>query len=302
MIFEITRKKLFLFGSFVVVMLAIPLTVYLSQRQQETRSSAAVVPENAVIVKISGVDVLKKDIREVAEEQYEPSAVDNQALKDSLEVVIERQILDIESDRLGVEASAAEVQELMTQDELSENEARYEVLKGKVSIAAIRSRKVISLGFWTPASADQASLSKAEKDLAKNLSNQGGAVLSEIETKLRANQNLVAVADAIVLKYPVFKDYLAINGHRVNGLTTEEKQAFAREDIVEFGDSNMDNSILNGVFAMPVGQVKKFQNTKTNSGGSVFKVIEKGNDSGKVTYAAWLKERTDALVIRVTPL
>ena len=279
MILEITRKRLFLIGSFIVVLIAIPLTVYVTQKQQEIRSQAATVPESTVIVTIDGQDFTKADIREVANEQYESSAVDDQALKDALDVLIERTILDIEAERLGVEA-----------------DSDYEVLQEKITLAATKSRKVLSLGFWSPKSSDQGNLDASEKEIARTITSQGRAALSEIETRLSNGEDVVEIADAILVKYPALEDYLAINGYRLIDLSEDEKQAFASPDIVEFGDSNMDGTVLNGVFALGVGEIKKFQATETNDGGWVFKLLEKGKDTGPSTYSAWLTERRNALV------
>ena len=279
MILEITRKRLFLIGSFIVVLIAIPLTVYVTQKQQETRSQASAVPENTVIVTINGQDFTKADIREVANEQYEPGAVDDQALKDALDVLIERTILDIEAGRLGVEA-----------------DSDYEVLRENIIIAVTKSRKVLSLGFWSPKSSDQGNLDEPEKQLAGTLTTQGRTALSEIESRLNAGEDILAITNSIRTKYPSLADYIALNGYRLTDLSEAEKELLAEPDIIEFGDSNMDQSVVAGLFSMGVGEVKKFQATETNDGGSVFKVLEKGNDSGPATYDAWLSERKNALV------
>lgn len=279
MILEITRKRLFIFGSFIVVLIAIPLTIYLSQRQQETRSQASAVPENTIIVTIDGKNYTKADIRKVANEQYEGTAVDDQALKDALDVLIERKILDIEAERLGVDRNSD-----------------FEIFRDNMIIAATKSRKVLSLGLWSPTSSDQTNLDASEKQLARILTTQGRQALSEIESRLNAGGDILTIVNSIITKYPALKDYIALNGSRLTDLSEEEKRSTARPYVVEFGDSNMDPTVLNGLFALSRGQVRKFQATETNDAGSVFKVIEKGNDSGPSTYSKWLSERKSALV------
>ncbi len=276
---EFTLKRIAVFVLLVVAIIGIPLTVYLAQRQQEIRSQAAAVPENTVIVTINGQDFTKADIRNVANEQYESSAVDDQALKDALDVLIERTILGIEAQRLGVEA-----------------DSDYEVLQEKITLAATKSRKVLSLGFWSPKPSDQGNLDASEKEIAGTLTSQGRAALSEIETRLKAEEDILAITNSIRTKYPSLADYIALNGYRLTDLSEAEKVLTAEPYSVEFGDSNMDTTVLNGLFALNKGQVKKFQATETNDGGSVFKVIEKGNDSGPTTYSQWLSERRSALV------
>lgn len=302
MIIELSRKKLLLVGSFIVVLIAIPLTVYLAQRQQETQSSAADVAENKVIVSVAGKDYTKTDIRNVANEQYAQSAVDDQALKDAAEILIERKILDAEAARLGINVDSAQVSNRAAEEGESLEEAKYELLKSEIILTVVKSRKTLSIGFWSPTASDQENLDASEKELASQLTSEGRAALSEIETKLKNEEGIIEVADSIVEKYPVLKGYLAVNGYRYEDLSEEEKQSFGKAEIIEYGDANMDQSVIDGIFSMELNEVKKFEATKTNAGGSVYKILEKGNDSGPASYDVWLSSKRSALVIQKASL
>lgn len=260
------------------------------------------MPEDKVIVSVEGKDYTKADIRNIANEQYQAGAVDDQALKDAKEVLIERKILDAESKRLGIDIDLGDVSERAAEEGISQEEAKYELLKSEITLAVVKSRKTLSLGFWSPVPADWENLDDSEKKLAKSLTSQGREALSEIETRLKAGEEIIDVADSIIEKYPVLKGYLAINGYRYEDLSSEEKQAFAQAEIIQYGDSNMDQSVIEGIFSMDVGEVRKFQETETNDGGSVFMLLEKGNDSGSTTYDTWLSEKRNSLVIQKASL
>lgn len=298
MVIEITKKKLFIFLSLLVVIIAIPLTVYLSQKQQETRSGAApVVAEDAVIITINGEDITKGEIRAVAEEQYDPTAVDQQALKDALEVLEERKVLDIEAQIKGITPDSSEVQARMNKEGLSQTQAKYDVLRDSVTLLEVKSRQVLSIGIWSPAEADQVNLDAVDKETAKNQTRDGLAALPAIQTKITNGQDLLVIADSVISQYPSFADAIAVNGSKLTDLTAEEKNAVKNPMIVEFGDLSMDQTTLDTLFAMDVDSVKTISNTETNSAGIVFKVLQKGNDNGLPTYDQWLTEKKSSLVI-----
>lgn len=298
MIFEITRKKLFFFGTFIVIMLAIPLTVFLSQRQQNPNSNAsAVVPDSTVIVTINGENITKGDIREVAAEQYDMSAIDIPVLQDALDVVEERKILDLEASAKSISVDSSEVQTRMDEEGLSQTQAYYEVLRNQVTLIEVKSRLVLSVGFWSPAVADRTNLSAEDKQTAKNVARDAGLAFPGINSKMTSGQDVMTIAEDVAAQYSTLADFVAVNGYKISGLPADEKKADSEPQIVESGDANMDSTVLSTVFAMPVNSVKTISNTPANSAGSVFKVLQKGNDSGTKTYDTWLASRKTAIVI-----
>lgn len=296
MILEITRKKLFLIGSFIVVMLAIPLTVYLSQRQQDTQSRASEVPDTTVVAIFNnGEQITKGQVRQVAEEQNDPSVVDAQALKDGLQTLIERKILDLTADDLGIEPDPDQISNLVA-DGFSEEDARYEVLRDQIIIAKVKSREALSVEFWNPPANALEFLTAVEKENARQELADGIPALVSAETKMNAGTEVIDVGGSLLTTYPSLKPVLAVNGYILSSLNGTEKEFAAFPQTYQFGDSSLDQATLNALFAMNINEIKKITNTQSNRGGTVFKLVSKGNDSGAVTYDDWLEEQTSDLV------
>lgn len=296
MILEITRKKLFLIGSFVVVLIAIPLTVYITQKQQETRSQASEVLESRVVAIINGEQITKAEVRKVAEEQNAPSAVDAQALKDGLSTLEERKILEIAAEELGIGPSQELVIERAAQDGVSEIQARYEVLREIVILAKVKSRQALSIEFWNPPQSSRDSLTAEEKENADNELSDGIPALAEAETGIRSGENIMDIGQSLITRYPSLAPVLGVNGYILSELEETEKEKASMPQIYEFGDSSLDRITLSALFAMEVGEVKSVTNTSSNRGGTVFKLVSKGNEGGELSYEDWLDKQKRALV------
>ena len=85
MIIQITRKKAIAFILLLFIILAIPITVYLSNRQQNTQSNASLeTPDSTIVATVAGENITKADVRVVAEENIDPSGIDKAALQGAL--------------------------------------------------------------------------------------------------------------------------------------------------------------------------------------------------------------------------
>ena len=240
-------------------MLAIPLTVYITQKQQEVRSRAAEVPDTTVVAVFNGEQITKGQVRDVAEEQNDPSSVDGQALKDALVVLAERKILDLTAEDLGIDVYSDRVNILVENEGFSEEEARYEVLRDQIILAKVKSREALSVEFWNPPQSSLDSLTAEEKENARKELSDGIPALASAETRMKAGEN--------------------------------EKETTALPQIYEFGDSSLDQTILNALFSMEIGEVKSITNTSSNRGGTVFRLVSKGTDSGELSYEDWLDKQ-----------
>ena len=299
---NITRAKILILGGVLAEVIAIPLTVYLVQQQKDTRSRADVTAEETVIVTINGQDITRADIRKVAEEDNDPSVVDTQALADALEIIKERKILDATAKAKGITVNPVDVNNQVSQEGITQAQASYEVLRDKVILSEVKSRKVNSVSFWSPPNTGITSLTQEEVQTAQSELAAGIPALSEIETKLNAGEKPLDIGQFILNKYPVLSPVLAVNGYILSKTQEVDKQLISSPQIEEFGDSNLDPEALNKLFDMQVGDVSTLSNLETNKGGIVFQLIEKGNDSGVPSYASWLSSQEAILVIVKNPL
>lgn len=293
MILEITRKRLFLFGSFIVVMLAIPITVYLSQQRQDQRSQASEVPDSTVVAVINGEQITKGDVRNVAEEQYKPEDVSAQALKTALMTIAERAILEYAASEYDIEIDQEWVDEL-TADGYSENEAYYQVLKNQVILKAVKSRSAYTIQFWNTPESGLNSLSQEEKSLSAKQLQDGIPALSEAETAL-SEKDVLEIGDNLLRKYPSLESVLAVNGYILYDLTESERIIAKRPQVYQLGDLGLDNESKSVLLGIEENGVGKVTGTETNRGGIVFKVISK-NDTGAETYDVWYEAKKAELV------
>lgn len=284
-----------------VALIGIPLTVYLGQRQQETRSRAAVTPEDGVVVVIDGIEYTKAQVRKIAEEYNDPSVVDTQSLNVALQILEERKILDKAQKDLGIQVDSSKLNTLV-QAGFSQEDARYEVLKDQVILKVVRSRRAISIRFWNPPSSSLSSLTAEERTAAANELRDGTAALGEAETRLRAGEDIFEIADSLLVKYPSLVPVLGVNGYILSGMDELEKLEAKLPPTYEIGDSNLDKETLDTLFAMQVNEVSSVINTEANRGGTVFKLLTIGNNNGLGSYEIWLSGQIASLVKIVNPL
>lgn len=291
---EFTLKKVAVFLLLGVALFAIPITVYLAQREQDTRSNANIVPEDSVVAVINGKQITKAQVRVVAEESNEPGDVSSDELKNALLVIEEREILDNAVNTLGIQLDQAWVDELVAEG-YSQNEAKYQVLKNQVKLKAVKSRSALTVQFWNTPEAGLANLTEAERDASAKQLSDGKAALNEAETGLVRGDDPLAIGDGLISKYESLKPVLAVNGVILNGLSSSERDAASHPQVYEFGDSGLDQETQAELFKLAINDVGVVTDTTTNRGGIVFKVIT-ANDTGADTYEQWYTKQKSSLV------
>lgn len=291
---QFTLKKVAVFLLLGVALFAIPITVYLAQRQQNTQSNASVVGEDTVVAVINGKQITKAQVRAVAEESNKPPDVTAALLKDALLVVEQREILDNAMNTLDIELDSAWVDELVSEG-YSQNDAKYQVLKNQVTLKAVKSRSALTIQFWNTPESGIAGLTEAEKEASEKQLSDGIPALSEAQTGLVRGDDVLGIGDALISKYESLKSILAVNGTIVDGLNSAEIDSVSHSQIFQFGDSGLDNETRDALFGMAVNEVEVVTDTPTNRGGIVFKVITV-SDTGAATYDEWYAQQKASLV------
>lgn len=284
MILEINRKKLFLFGSFIVVMLAIPITVYLTGQRQDQRSQASEVPDTTVVAVIDGAQITKGDVRLVAEESYEAVDVNDQVLEDALLIIEERKILDKAMSDYEIQIDQEWVDELIA-DGYSEDEAYYLVLKNQVTLKAVNSVSAYTIQFWNTPESGLASLTEEERTLAVTQLRDGQAALNRAQALMARSDDMIEIGDTVLSEYPSLKPVLAVNGYILDGLAESERILAKRPQVFEKGNSGLDPTTYEVVFNLGDG-LSRSVNTETNRGGIIFKPVTI-NETGADTYDQW---------------
>jgi hypothetical protein len=300
---EFSRKKLLAVGALLLVLVGVPVTVYMALHRQSSNShaSTSTTTEDTVVVTINGEQVTKAQVRAVAQETYEPSAVDTQALNDALDTIEERKILDNAATTYSLTPDTARVQKY-TQQDFSDTEAHYAALREQVILKAVNSREASSVGFWNPPTAGVSSLSVTEKDTAATQLASGIPALTTAEDMMKAGKTPAQIADAILKNKPELGPVFATNGYIYSTLTSDGKVMASYPQIYEFGDPGVDSQTRDALFAQDQGAVVKVTDTEGNKGGNVFKIEVKGNVTGAATYDDWLTSQKASLVKPITPL
>lgn len=299
---ELSLKKVGVLILVIVALIAIPLTVYLAQRQQESRSKAVVVSEDAVVAVINGQQITKADVRKVAEEQYAPSAVDAQALKDALSVLSERKILDAASKNQQISSDPRQIQERMEREGLTEIQAYYEVLKEKVTLIEVKNWQVFVIGFWVPPNDQRTDLTPEETTSIQKELSDGLLALVEAQNLLSSNQEAVDIARSLISKYPSLKKVLGVNGY----LLAQAEEGgdlvnLTNPKIYTFQSSSTGQPLFDAIYSMKTpGEVKKVL-SENDSGGNVIKLIGR-NSAPFNTYEDWLINKRETIVQIVNPL
>lgn len=283
-----------MFGSFIVVMLAIPITVYLSQQRQDQRSQASEVPDTTAVAIFDGEEITKGQVRDVAEEQNAPSSVDAEALKVALSNLIEMKILDQAAEELGIEVDSDWVNEL-TQQGISENDAYYEVLRNQVTLKTVKSVSAFTVQFWNTPVGGLNNLTAAEKTLTAKQLTDGNAGLNRAQALLGRGDDILEVGDTVLTEFPSLKPVFAINGYIFDSLPESERMIAKRPQVYQQGDSGLDNQSQEVIFNLDEGSLANVKNSESNRGGIVFKAVSV-NKEGTETYDEWLEGKITELV------
>lgn len=303
MVIELSRRKLFVLLSILVVLIAIPLTVYLSQRQQESQSHASQASDSEVIATINGENITRGQIRNVAREQYDDSAINQQALSEALSTLEERKILDIEATNKSITADSARIQSLVDSEGLTRDQAKYEVLKEKVTLQDVKNWQVYVIGFWVPPSDQRAALTKEEASSVAAQLSQGVSALSEAEKDFSTQDDAVSIARNLISKYPALRLTLGVNGYILaQAGQASDLSDLTRPRVYTHDLSGVGQPFYDTLYSMSQpGGVKKVLSDK-DSGGNVIKLIQANTDASFNTYEDWLASKEKSLVTSVTAL
>lgn len=294
---EFSRKKALIVGVILLLFVAIPATVYVALQQQESRSNASDSPDTTVVAIINGEQITKGDVRKVAEENNDPTTVDDAALEAALDTLEERKILDNAKNSLGITVDQGRIDRYEAEG-FSQEQAYYEALRQQVILKEVNSREALSIGFWNPpVSAGSSDLTAEEESLATEQLQSGLPALNIAQTDLENGEEVDAIADSILEDNTDLRSVLAVNGFVYYPLDSEDKILAAFPQIYEYGDSPLDDETRNILFGISaIGGVAKAADTEANRGGNVFKLVNKGNPNGAATYQAWYDEQKSELV------
>lgn len=284
-------------------MLAIPITVYVAQRQQNTQSNASVVSDSTVVAMVNGQQITKFNVKKVAQEQYEIGAVDSQALNDSLKAIIERRLLDAEASSQGITINPSDIQVRMDDEGLSNTQAKYDLLREKVAQAVAKNWQVYVIGFWVPPSDQQANMTADEKTTAAKQLTDGLKALDEAENLMSGDKSALEIAQSLIKKYPSLEPVLGVNGYLVaQAEKANELSLLENPRIYYYQSASVGQSLFDTIYSLnATGEIKKALSEK-DSGGNVVKLINSNTNATFNTYEEWLANKKQSSVQILSPL
>ena len=301
-----SHKKLIALALLLVLAVALPLTVFVS-RQPQTIEQEAEEPQltpETVMFEIEDESFSLQNIIDVAKEQYnEADAKTPEVQRIAKDILIEREILDRTAEELSLSVTDEERTALMEISGLSQNEAYYELLRGKVILEKVRWMKAISIGYWVPPPGlIQEDTVEQRQQVSAQIS-AGESAINQVQNSLGSVQNPLTLAKNIATNNPELEEIIAVNGYKLSSITAEEEDLISEPELYEYNDSNFDDDTRNTLFAQNVtkNQVITVGKNDSNGGETVYKIIEISN-SGVGSYEEWLKGQKEALVDKEIPL
>lgn len=268
-------KKLILIIVILFTILLIPILIFIY-----SKSVPVVSPKNPT--KLNSQVITDDELRKVAEETYTSNSIDNEVLSGALDKVIERKILDKLSAENNVSVSDSEIKDQLKIDSSSEQDAKYNVLKNKITKLLVKNWEIYSIRFWIPADIPEEIngkvVYKAPNDLtASELKIRSRQILdapialAEGE-KLLATTPAVSVAQYLAKKYSSLAPIIAVNNNFILDYAPGPSS-------IEYTTPEIftENELTNDLYANTIrsmttdGEIKKVQ-TEHNGGGAVFKL------------------------------
>lgn len=276
----INRKVLLLVGAVVLALVVIGVLAFilLSSQNQPQGSGQAPPPEpeNVLLATVGERQIYRKDVVDVALEQYTQSGINSQIMKLALDIAVERAILDAE----------AEEKQIVVTDAPNKIEY-YERLKGTIIAREIGSVDANVISYWVPAFGDIYP-QKPEYQQMRDLTQEvlGGAV-----EELRAGRSTYEIGSEIVQKYPVFKDQLAVNSYILSKVS--DTSLMTKPITYQYIVNDSNKLFLDTLFAMNPDQIRLLV-WPDGEGAAVIQVVNK-NTGDKVSYDQWLESRKEGV-------
>lgn len=257
---------------------------------------------DVLLATVGDQKIYKSDVIKAAEEQYLP--LSKNVLQTKLNNIIEHKILEIESKKLSIQITEADVNTYIQKTQkptdkdasiFFKKQVKYWLLKKAISDRQTETREVDIIGYWIPPRSDPRS--NADPNYAQK-ETDGKKALDEAEIQMKNNESLFKITQSLASKYPILKDRFTINGILFNtiknpDIVIEPIKYSYKEDLNYI-------TYYNIIFGLKVNAVKKFISEK-GSGGSVVKIISIHHGSFN-NYNEWLRIKKQELVNKKSDL
>lgn len=290
-----SHKKL-LVGIAVLAILAVslPLTIFLTQQQQNTKSGAAnQITDATVVGSFNGQRFTVGDIRQIALEDYSEDQflVDNHnALTLARDTYVERKILDKAQTDLGLTVIQDQINSLVNDTGLNQNQAKYELLKQQVILKQVNYVKAVSIGYWLPPDSAGQDYASGDQAVITQQTQEGKNAINQATDAFNTGQDVLTIANSISNNYKTLAPVLSMNGSKFALIPDADKQTASEPVLYEYGGTNFDDKTKTTLFGAPKNTVVTSVADQSSGGQVVFKIIDKGTGTFS-SYANWLSQK-----------
>jgi hypothetical protein len=259
-------------------------------------------PQNPLIAKVQNQPIYLSDIKNVASEQYEPYAINNNTLHRAYETLIERAILNKETQKLAIIATDKEIEDRLKTFGITGGPvprafklaAKYDILKEKLVKKTVKSTEAYSIGFYIASYDEQKGndVTAAERKMYDQQRADGKLALSQIETRLRRGDTPVTVAHAIFNAYPSLRPILAVNGYILQSAPPEI--TLDNPKLYTYDESVATQPLFSAIYTMQPGQIRVVEEQNGSGGNVIF--VKSVNRVGAENYDTWLEAKKKELV------
>lgn len=255
----------------------------------------------ALLVTVGDQKIYRSTIEKAALEYYTKSAINNDVLKITYDLLIERLLLDIEARKESIVVSGQELEaraKQMTPPSMQttipsdiKTAALYALIKEKLLVKYVLSKDAYTITFWIPpASYPQ----KPEYVIHRS---DGKKLLDEAEARFKKSEDPFTVAKDLYARYSSLQNILLFNGYKIKDITDPTK--FTAPKNYTFDEQKLtmldDPEFYNPLRSAKIGEIIKI-NKSDDSGGALIKIISQ--TTGKYqSIDQLIAERKKELVI-----
>lgn len=265
------KKILMIIVALVVILLGL-FGMYLKFNPQQTGHST----NDVVLVTIGNGKILLRDLNQYLAASFADPNVTTDLKKQSLEVLIERKIIDIELKEKNITLDA----------QANENEY-YKIAKELISRGSISTIQATDIGWWLPPPAEY-----PQTELNEQQRKDGELASNEIETKLKNKEDMLSVIKEVYEKYPSLQSIFSVNA-KIFDAKNEEKIELIRT--YEYDKELEYFPQYKVMYTMLPGQVKKIT-AEDGSGNRVIKV-HNVTSGEKVSFDEWYNAKVKKMVV-----
>lgn len=295
------KKKIISIGLLLLLLLAIPLTIFITQQEQDIRQEAARPNIQQGLAQVGSTVITQEELQKKVAKIYQSNTTDQKALQPLLDELIEEKLLQQASQELGISVNTSDVQAEMNEQGIAsidsdsplKTEIDAEILREKITRKVAKTRDAFTVGFWIPPENYDVPLTPEQRALVEQQRRDAEPALLMIEERMRRGDNPLTIARETSLQYPSLQSIMAVNGYILS--RTPNESLLQQSVLYEYETERANVAYFKQLFETGVNQVTVVKETGTSDGGSVIKVV--GVTEGRYNnYQEWLKEQKNARV------